>query len=297
MSFDGSRHTASFPCSICRGYQEMRKGKKERCYGITSRDRQWCVCTREEYRGALTLNSGTSGYHHLLCGRCHCGVIHGESAAYKPSPPQTESIKDDDRAELSLRIWQKTVSAESTLAESYLRDRGIDAPVPPALRFAPSLYHSSGQNYPAMVAAVSFWPSRAVTGIHRTFLSDSGIGKADVTPNRMMLGKIGGCAVCLAPPGETLVIGEGIETSLSVHQATGLPTWAALSASLFEPLVLPELPLAKKVVIAADNDDGGTGLEAARKARELWRSQGRKVFIASDALEVLSSTVKPQDSI
>jgi len=57
------------------------------------------------------------------------------------------------------------------------------------------------------------------------------------------------------------------------------------------------LPLAKKVVIAADNDDGGTGLEAARKARELWRSQGRKVFIASDALEVLSSTVKPQDSI
>ena len=283
MSFDGIRHTASFPCSICGGYQEMRKGKKERCYGITSRDRQWCVCTREEYRGALTLNSGTSGYHHLLDGRCACGDTHGDSVSYKPFLSQTESIKDDDRAELSLRIWRGTVSAEGSLVESYLRDRGIDAPVPPALRFAPSLYHSSGQNYPAMVAAVSFWPSRAVTGIHRTFLSDSGIGKADVTPNRMMLGKIGGGAVCLAPPGETLVIGEGIETSLSVHQATGLPTWAALSASLFEPLVLPELPLAKKVVIAADNDDGGTGLEAARKARELWRSQGRKVFLASPA--------------
>ena len=262
----------------------MRKGKKERCYGITSRDRQWCVCTREEYRGALTLNSGTSGYHHLLDGRCACGDTHGDSVSYKPFLSQTESIKDDDRAELSLRIWRGTVSAEGSLVESYLRDRGIDAPVPPALRFAPSLYHSSGQNYPAMVAAVSFWPSRAVTGIHRTFLSDSGIGKADVTPNRMMLGKIGGGAVCLAPPGETLVIGEGIETSLSVHQATGLPTWAALSASLFEPLVLPELPLAKKVVIAADNDDGGTGLEAARKARELWRSQGRKVFIATPPL-------------
>ncbi len=97
----------------------------------------------------------------------------------------------------------------------------------------------------------------------------------------MMLGMICGSAVQLTPPGETLVIGEGIETSLSVHQATGLPTWAALSASMFEPLVLPELPLAKKVVIAADNDDGGTGLETARRARELWRSQGRKVFIAT----------------
>ena len=100
----------------------------------------------------------------------------------------------------------------------------------------------------------------------------------------MMLGKISGGAVRLTPPGETLVIGEGIETSLSVLQATGLPTWAALSASLFEPLVLPELPLAKNVLIAADNDDGGTGLEAARKARELWWSERRKVFIAIPAL-------------
>ncbi len=43
-------------------------------------------------------------------------------------------------------------------------------------------------------------------------------------------------------------------------------------------LVLPALPLAAEVVIAADHDEAG--LEAAEKAAALWSSQGRKVWIA-----------------
>ena len=75
-----------------------------------------------------------------------------------------------------------------------------------------------------------------------------------------------------------MVIAEGIETSLSVLEATGLPVWAALSASYFMGLALPALPLAAEVVIAADHDEAG--LKAAEKAAALWASQGRKVSIA-----------------
>ena len=56
----------------------------------------------------------------------------------------------------------------------------------------------------------------------------------------------------------------------------GLPTWAALSASYFTTMALPELPLAAEVVIAADNDKNKAGIKAAEKAAALWSSQSRR---------------------
>jgi putative DNA primase/helicase len=95
---------------------------------------------------------------------------------------------------------------------------------------------------------------------------------------RLSYGPIWGAAVRLAPPGETLLIGEGIETALSGQQETGIPAWAAISASNMLNLVLPELPLASLVIIAADAD--AAGLEAARRTAETWVRQGRRVKIA-----------------
>ena len=81
-----------------------------------------------------------------------------------------------------------------------------------------------------------------------------------------------------------MIVAEGLETALTVLEATGLPVWAALSASYFVGLALPELPLAVEIVIAADNDKikngKRAGIEAAEKAAVLWSSQGRKVWIA-----------------
>ena len=97
-----------------------------------------------------------------------------------------------------------------------------------------------------------------------------------------MLGSVNGGAVRLAYVGPKMVVAEGLETSLSVMEATGLPTWAALSASYFIGMALPALPLAAEVVIAADHDE--TGIEAAEKAAALWSSQGRKVWIAQPSI-------------
>jgi putative DNA primase/helicase len=175
-------------------------------------------------------------------------------------------------------IWKEAHEARNSPVEAYLRGRGINN-LPSTIRYHANLRHTdTGQYFPAMVAAISKWPSRDVTGIHRTYLQTGGRGKANVSSPKKMAGCCAGGAVRLAPAGETIAIAEGIETALSVQQATGIPTWAALSTSGIKTLVLPELPLAGEVVIAADNDS--PGIAAANEAAHRWTMEGRRVRIA-----------------
>jgi putative DNA primase/helicase len=55
------------------------------------------------------------------------------------------------------------------------------------------------------------------------------------------------------------------------------PGWAALSAGGIKRLDLP--PIAKMVLIAADNDPKGTGQRAANYAAARWLAEGRRVKI------------------
>lgn len=58
-------------------------------------------------------------------------------------------------------------------------------------------------------------------------------------------------------------------------QATGIPTWAALSAGGMKKLLLPSD--VREVLIAADADE--VGLDAAEEAASCWHAEGRKVRI------------------
>jgi phage/plasmid primase-like uncharacterized protein len=129
-----------------------------------------------------------------------------------------------------------------------------------------------------MVAAVTRWPSKLPSAIHRTFLRADGLGKASVEPAKMALGPCAGGAIRLAPPGATLALAEGIETGLAVQQSTGIPTWVTLSASNLPNVILPPLPLTAEIVIAADPDPAG--LRAAYAAAEQWSLEGRRVRVA-----------------
>lgn len=175
-------------------------------------------------------------------------------------------------------IWRQSQPARGTLAETYLRSRGIDLPPPDALRFHPGLKHPSGGTWPAMVAQVTRGSDGTPIAVHRTFLACDGRSKAPVNPAKMMLGPCRGGVVRLAEAERTLVIGEGIETALSAMQASGIPAWAALSAGGIRSLVLPPLPLAARVTIAADPDPAG--IAAAVAAAERWYAQGREVRIS-----------------
>jgi hypothetical protein len=98
----------------------------------------------------------------------------------------------------------------------------------PAIRMATLTHSDSGRTFPAMVAAVQS-PSGHIAGVHVTYIRHDGNGKADVEPARKMFGQCWRGAVRFDRAAETLALAEGLESALSVRQATGLPTWAALS--------------------------------------------------------------------
>jgi putative DNA primase/helicase len=185
----------------------------------------------------------------------------------------------DLRTAKARSVFGQTKPASETFVSKYLRNRGITSQLPLSIRGHDSLYHSpTGNQYPAMVAEVLVWPGCDATGIHRTFLSSDGCSKAGTKQDKMMLGSCAGGAVRLGIARETLAVTEGIETGLSVTQATGLPTWAALSAGGIVALVLPPVAVTKHIVICADNDP--TGLKAANTASRKWSNNGYAVRIA-----------------
>lgn len=194
--------------------------------------------------------------------------------------PDQDMKRSTARMEAALRLWKASQPAIRSLVEAYLRGRSITLPLPPTLRYHPALKHPGGASWPGMVALVQNGVDGQPIGIHRTFLAPDVTGKAPVSPDKMMLGSCIGGAVKLAPAGNTLAVTEGIETGMSVMTATGISTWAALSAGGITRLVLPPLPLAREVLVAADNDENGVGQRAAQAAARRWLAEGRRVRIA-----------------
>jgi putative DNA primase/helicase len=212
---------------------------------------------------------------------CHTGCKQAEVIAAlekqglwskQAEAPDADAVK---RSEYALTLWRQSRPTAGTVVETYLASRGLRLPAGDALRFHPSLKHPSGSRWPAMVALVTRRDGEPA-GIHRTFVLQDGSGKAPVTPAKMMLGTCAGGAVRLAKPAETLAVGEGIESTLSAMQATGAPSWAALSTSGLKALALPDA--VREVVILADGDTAGES--AARVAARRWHREGRRVRIA-----------------
>jgi hypothetical protein len=176
------------------------------------------------------------------------------------------------RLEFARKLWREARPAAGTLAERYLLSRGINI-IPSTIRFS-NLKHPSGVTLPAMICAVMDIGDK-VTAVHRTYLDRDG-NKADVKPVKMALGPCRGNAVHLAHACPTLCITEGIETGLSILQATGLPTWVCLGTAGLKALELPEA--VTEVVIAADGDKAG--LKAAYAAARQFIRLDRKVRMA-----------------
>lgn len=181
-----------------------------------------------------------------------------------------------DRSTIARNILSETLPAVGTLVERYLRSRAITSPAPIALRFHPSLRHSRDKHsWPAMVAERADVEGRVIA-IHRTYLGHDGSRKANVEPQRMDLGRTTGTAIRLSPVAEELMIGEGIETTLSAIQMYGLPGWAAGSAVAIRQLKLPAD--IRSVILLVDNDCAGEN--ASADAAQRWLREGRRVRIA-----------------
>ena len=183
-----------------------------------------------------------------------------------PRPPAPQGSADAAR-----RLWAMAKPLTGTLAEVYLRNRGI-MPVRHvgALRFHPRCYyrpdeHSPTETWPAMIAAVTDLDSR-ITGAHRTWLAPDGLGKAPIGTPRRAMGSLLGNAVRFGRAVDVMVAGEGIETMLSLRCALpAMPMAAGLSANHLAALQFP--PALRRLYIARDADAAGDTALAALTQR------------------------------
>jgi hypothetical protein len=183
------------------------------------------------------------------------------------------------------RLFAASVPVAGTLADTYLRARCLtQGGRMSALRFHPKCWHrEEGQPRslprPALIASVTDGAG-ALQGVHRTWLAPDGQGKAAVETQRRAMGHLLGNAVRLTPHEDILVVGEGIETMLSLVEAVpGLPVWAALSASHLRAVLLPEG--VQRLYIAIDRDPAG------QRAAERLSARATELGIAIRVLEPL----------
>ena len=169
------------------------------------------------------------------------------------------------------RLFAMSQPIAGTLAEAYLRNRGLTALSDTAsLRFHPRCYyrpdrHSETETWPALIASVTDLDG-AITGAHRTWLdpngfSETNLGKAPIDTPRRAMGNLLGHAVRFGTAQDVMAAGEGIETMLSLRMILpNLPMAAALSAAHLAAIRFP--PSLRRLYIARDNDPAGDGASA-----------------------------------
>jgi hypothetical protein len=205
-----------------------------------------------------------------------CGLIDFKDVADEArtflSLPHPEPDPDHQRRpasapagspEAARRLFAMSRPITGTVVESYLRKRGITAlRGTGSLRFHPRCYyrpdeHSPTETWPAMIASVTDLDGR-ITGVHRTWLSPEGSGKAPIDTPRRAMGDLLGHAVRFGAAHDVIAAGEGIETILSLRMALpGLPMAAALSAAHLAAVLFPAT--LRRLYIARDDDPAGDG--------------------------------------
>lgn len=190
-----------------------------------------------------------------LCGPA-VGISDAERAERRKRAEENRRRQDDiarrrreDSISAARKIWADALPAEGTVVRDYLTLRGIDpgrlANLPVTIRFAPAARYTIPADGrpgkwdiihtgPAMVCAMVD-PAGYTTSVHRTWLDLSQPkGKlvlpdprkpGEVLPAKKVLGSKKGASIrFLTPTGcDTMVMGEGVETSLSALIAEDPP--------------------------------------------------------------------------
>jgi hypothetical protein len=161
-------------------------------------------------------------------------------------------------------LWARHRPIRGTIAEKYLRGRGITCPLPVTLGYLPP---GKPDYHPALIAAFALpheveprilGKPHNVGAVHLTLLTPDGMGKAEVKPNKLIIGSPGALPITLAPPNDLLAmaISEGVEDALALHEALGVGAWAAGAAG-FMPKLVRRVPDWTEVVIVEVHPDDG----------------------------------------
>ena len=205
----------------------------------------------------------------------------------RTKPPQNRPYCSEkeakDRAAHIKKYYNESVPVNGTLAEIYLRSRGIKSfsndylcEVGNNLRFHPSMPYkedddSPWQHFPTLLAIVRDKNGKPLT-LHRTFLREDGKGKASISRPKMILAPPrdprGGFIVldkpvALPEGGYFIGLSEGIENGLSVREGAGTPMWVGISDRL---LAMTNLPSSVRACgIYSDVEESGAGQRAVEE--------------------------------
>ncbi|PDT65080.1 DNA primase [Bradyrhizobium ottawaense] len=279
--------------AVCRHY--LSNGRRQGSYWMVgdvrnTPGRSMFVRLRESVKGPAGkwTDAATAQHGDLLdviresCGLVEFRDVANEARRFLSLPrPELEPEPNHHRSrrspaplgspEAARRLFCMSQSIAGTLAEAYLRNRGITALHElGSLRFHPRCYyrpddHSPTETWPALIAAVTDL-SGHLTGAHRTWLDPGGfsettLGKALIDTPKRAMGDLLGHAVRFGVAGEVMAAGEGIETMLSLRSVLpAMPMVAALSAAHLSAILFPDT--LRRLYIARDDDPAGSGAMA-----------------------------------
>lgn len=209
----------------------------------------------------------------LAWARQWLGVERDTDVASAPSRPAPDTTSAEESAnQKPLWLWRRRQPVVGSFAETYLRRaRGYGGPIPATLGFLPA----QGGHRPALIAAFGLCsdpeaiPDANVKAVQLIKLNPDGSGKANVNPNKIIVGQGAlGSPIVLAAPNDLLglAVAEGIEDALSIHEATGLGAWASGGAGRLPALADAVPGYINFVTIIADRDPAGVnGAEGLAK--------------------------------
>lgn len=235
-------------------------------------------CQKGPRDTALSCTVKPDGKTVYLCFRCGLSGADGQirPGEIQQRPPRKRDTTD--KTERARRLIERARPAKDTLAERYLKSRGLTLPNGNPLLFTSEAFHwPTGLELPCMIAPIIDIHDNQAQAAHCTFLKSDGTGKAGVCTPRLYLGpKSGGC-VKLTPDEDVtlgLALAEGIETAL-VGVAARYPTWACLDAG--NMAAFPVLDGITSLTVLADNDDAG--MKAAGEVAKRWKAAGKRVRV------------------
>jgi hypothetical protein len=181
-------------------------------------------------------------------------------------------------------LWSLRQPIGGTIAERYLREaRGYTTGlIPPTIAYLPP----NGAHGPSMIAAFAAPPSGSGPGlikpvaVHLTKLKPDGSGKADVSPNKIVVGSPLGMPIVISPIGAEphhLCICEGIEDALTIRLALHLRCWTAGAAGFMPALADPMPSYIETVTIYSHDDEAGQ--RGAQALAERLDARGIEVFL------------------
>jgi hypothetical protein len=195
----------------------------------------------------------------------------GELRAIRERQQRQRQREVRQRLGLVQGLWSRSVPVQGTLGEVYWRDvRKIACPLPLTMRFL-----RGNERHPASILLPFQDRCGNVRGLHVTKLNIDGSKIA-----KIMLGKdTVGMPLRMADAREheicmDILIAEGPENALSMHQSFGITAWAAGSKDRLPALATAIPEWAEAVWVKPDVDADGGGLERARQLVEACRWRG-----------------------